>query len=546
MVTLPTLLRTLRHLNRDQVVHQVRTRLQGPARKPHAYTSRGLTAYSPVLRNFVAPPGEGLLTQEGVCLLAQAPHDPWTHGWAPRDRDPLWLYTLHYHGWLSDKTVPIETCHKTLTQWMRHHREGVGWEPYPTSMRVLQWLGLLARQDLELTPLREQRILGSLAAQLIHLANNQERHLDGNHLWTNYAALASAGLGLCGPLAAGLRTRFLPRLVRVVEDQLATDGGHRERTPSYHCLLASQLAGVVSLARVWAQHDSSLAKTAAYLDQQLARMVRVLPAFVHPDMDIALWGDSQLRAPVTPGWLSRKLHHQLPLEGNADAPGSGFYRRCWGPWTVLWNAGGLGLPHQVGHLHGDALALELSLGRERVFVDAGVGTYVPGPARDASRSTPQHNTVTPASGRLDQHEFWASHRIGGRGQVGSLTIGPDHLGGTVHGFGWPVVHRRRLSWQNQVLVCRDQLVPATGGRINCTGIVRYHIPAAHRVDTQGSTLRVQTREGQVFTMEGVPNCIWQIEASDGWTGFGRPAPRTVAACTFDGVHCVYIRDQTSR
>ncbi|MGB1275786.1 MAG: heparinase II/III domain-containing protein, partial [Nannocystaceae bacterium] len=449
MATLPTLLRTLRHLTRQQVVHQLRTRLHGPARKPRVDTSKGLTACSPVLANFMAPAAEGLLTREGVCLLAQAPHNPWktdnsrgsdnshdsqTHGWSPPGRDPLWLYTLHYHGWLADKATSVEACWKTIDQWMLHHRQGVGWEPYPTSMRVLHWLGYLGRGDPGRTPADRQRILDSLAAQLLHLADNQERHLDGNHLWTNYAALASAGLGLCGPLAAGLRKRFLPLFVKVVEDQLAADGGHRERTPSYHCLLASQLAGVVSLARIWGPPGSEMRNTAAYLDQQLARMVRVLPAFVHPDMDIALWGDSQLRAPVTPAWLCNKLRQRLPLEGSADAPGSGFHRRCWGPWTVLWNAGGLGLPHQVGHLHGDALALELSLGRERVFVDAGVGTYVPGSARDASRCTPQHNTVTPTTGRIDQHEFWASHRIGGRAQVGDRTIGPEHLGGTVHGY----------------------------------------------------------------------------------------------------------------
>lgn len=540
-LSLPTLFRTIRHLTRQQLVHQTRMRIQGPPCEPFAHTTKGFTAIHPRLAHYLQPASEGSYTREGICLLAQPPHNPWSHGWNAPARDPLFRYTLHYHGWLADKSTPFETCLSTVLNWIDNHRSGVGWASYPTSMRLLQWLGLLARAEGRLTPTQRETILSSLAAQAIHLARNVEYHLDGNHLWTNLAALSCVGLGLCGPLAASLRARWLPRFVRVVEDQLAADGGHRERTPSYHCLLASQLAGVVSLLRARPLGADTTTVSAAYLGEHLTRMIRVLPAFVHPDMDIALWGDSQLRAPVTPTWLCRKLHEPLPLEGCADAPGSGFHRRCWGPWTVLWNAGGVGLPHQVGHIHADALTLELSLGRERVLVDAGVGTYLPGPEREASRSTHQHNTVTPVDGPSDHHELWASHRIGGRARVGDLSIGPNHLGGTVHGFRWSVVHRRRLYWQNGTLVCRDQLVPATGRRIACTGTVRYHIPASCRVDTNGPVLKIQTRGGQKFSIEGVPACVWRIEASEGWTGFGRPAPRTVALCTFDGVQAVYFR-----
>ncbi|MCB9752056.1 MAG: heparinase II/III family protein [Myxococcales bacterium] len=47
-----------------------------------------------------------------------------------------------------------------------------------------------------------------------------------------------------------------------------------------------------------------------------------------------------------------------------------------------------------------------------MLVDAGVGTYARGPDRAYARATRAHNTVTVGLRPGDQHELWASHRIG--------------------------------------------------------------------------------------------------------------------------------------
>jgi hypothetical protein len=102
---------------------------------------------------------------------------------------------------------------------------------------------------------------------------------------------------------------------------------------------------------------------------------------------------------------------------------AGLFRRSFGPWTLLFNTGGVGLAHQPGHIHADGLAIELSLHGERVVIDAGVGTYVPGSSRDYARSTRAHNTVTVGEGDPNQHELWASHRVGGRARTTDLSMG---------------------------------------------------------------------------------------------------------------------------
>jgi uncharacterized heparinase superfamily protein len=399
----------------------------------------------------------------------------------------------------------------TLDSWIAEHRDGVGWEPYPTSIRTLHWLGWLHRHAGALQAHARERILGSLAAQLEHLANNLETHLDGNHLWTNLVALTAAGSALRGPLPRRLLERFGPKLVATVRDQLAGDGVHGERTPTYHCLLAEQLAVLSPFVR--AQRP----RLADALAPALGAMVSALPAFTHPDGDVALWGDSQRDAPVTPTRLAAQLRRTLP-SGHADAPISGFSRRRFGPMTLLWNRGDVGLPHQVGHIHADALSVELSLGTTRVVVDAGVGTYEIGPERSYARSTAAHNTVSVGPGTTDQHELWASHRIGARGRGETLACAEHRLVGRVRGYASPATHQRSIEHQQGIIRITDTLDPA-----GPPGVVRYFVPQSLPLSVHGEVARVEV-EGRRCQLRAVGQ-PWHQAPAPGWLSMGRAAPR---------------------
>ncbi|MBL8975942.1 MAG: hypothetical protein JNK56_35390, partial [Myxococcales bacterium] len=297
-------LRTLVHLTPRQVIYQGLRRLRGPARRPASTTREGVHGVATPLP---PPSPEGEDHPEGVQLLGLGPPDPCVFGWEP-DADPLYLYTLHYHGWLS--RLPLPRARAQVEHWIANHREGVGWEPYPTAMRVLHWLGWLGQHESHLDAPSRRIIFGSLAAQLEHLRHHVEHHLDGNHVWTDLAALCSAGLSLSGPAAEPLALR-LPALADLVDAQLGPDGVHRERTPTYHCLLAEQLAGVVALnpSRV---HPAA----AARLEAALERMLAALPAFTHPHRDLAQLNHTQRDAPRTPRARltphERRHPHQTP------------------------------------------------------------------------------------------------------------------------------------------------------------------------------------------------------------------------------------------
>ncbi|MBL9107553.1 MAG: heparinase II/III-family protein [Myxococcales bacterium] len=505
-----TWLRTVVHLTPRQMLYQSLRRLRGPAQKPASTTREG---FNNVATPLPPPSPEGSADHLGVRLFGLPPYEPTQRGWTP-EADPLYVYTLHYHGWLS--TLPLSGARAHVEHWIDNHPEGIGWEPYPTAVRVLHWLGWLGEHESRLDATSRRRIFGSLAAQIEHLRLHVEHHLDGNHVWTDLAALASAALSLEGPATASLAAA-LPKLAHAVDAQLGPDGVHRERTPTYHCLLAEQLAGVIALDPVRVHPEA-----ARRLEAALARMLSALPSFTHPDGDVALWNDSQLGAPVTPRRLAARLHYPL-LPGPADAPDAGLFRRAFGPWTLLWNAGGVGLPQQPGHIHADGLAFELSLHEERVLIDAGVGTYTPGFTRDYARSTRAHNTVTVGEGDPDQHELWASHRVGGRARTENLSFGPDSLEARIHGYRAAGTHHRKLHWDGKRLLCEDRVepdVPATA---------RFFFPETCALLLRDTVWHGRTAGGQRFRLRAPAGTPWACSPAHGWTAMNRGNPRRCLA-----------------
>jgi len=239
-------------------------------------------------------------------------------------------------------------------------------------------------------------------------------------------------------------------------------------------------------------------------------------AFTHPDGDVALWGDSQLGAPVPPRRLFARSGLPLPT-GHATASDSGFARRVWGPFTLLWNQGGVGMAHQVGHIHADGGSIELAHDAVRVLVDGGVCSYAQGPDRDYSRSTAAHNTVT-VNGR-DQHELWRSHRIGGRARLGPASYQDDRITAALAGFRSKCTHYREIAWDGDAITIRDRI--SRGG----DGVLRWFLPAALGLRPTADGVLVFTPRGVTLELR-LQGAQLRSEPAPGWTAMGIAAPRT--------------------
>jgi hypothetical protein len=158
-------------------------------------------------------------------------------GWNDEDIPKLWLYNLHYFESPQDDLI---------RRWVLQnpHGAGNGWEPYPLSLRVVNWIKWAMGGGALDAECRQ-----SLAAQADYLASTIEYHLLANHLFANAKALVYAGLFFAGPDAERWLASGLDILREQVAEQILTDGGHFERSPMYHSLILEDVLDLVNLAR---------------------------------------------------------------------------------------------------------------------------------------------------------------------------------------------------------------------------------------------------------------------------------------------------------
>src|SRR5262249_6854070 len=139
-----------------------------------------------------------------------------------------------------------------IKRWIAENPPGAGngWEPYPISLRVVNWIAWsLAGGKLD------EVACDSLATQVRVLGASLEYHLLGNHLLANAKALVFAGCYFTGPEAEAWLTAGLSLLQRELAEQILADGGHFERSPMYHAIILEDVLDLVQLARIFADCD---------------------------------------------------------------------------------------------------------------------------------------------------------------------------------------------------------------------------------------------------------------------------------------------------
>jgi uncharacterized heparinase superfamily protein len=402
---------TLRYLRPVQVFG----RLWYQARRPRP----DLRAAPPVRARrapYAAPvaPEPTLVARDRVCLLnlerrCAAPAD-----WHPAGASKLWIYHLHYFGDLNAREAATrhEWHREWLERWVRENPpgSGEGWEAYPLSRRIVNWIKWALSGNELPTLCRE-----SLAVQTRWLAARVERHILGNHLLANAAALLHAGLYFSGAEPHSWYERGLGILTRELREQVLADGGHFERSPMYHAAVLADLLDLVNLHRAYE------AQAPAEWSALVASMQRWLDAMTHPDGEIAFFNDATggvaATAAQTRAYAARL---GLPAAARSDTAltvlePSGYVRAQAGPAVLLCDCAPVGPDYLPAHAHADTLSFELSLHGERVLVNSGVSQYGADAERARQRGTAAHNTVV-LDGQ-DSSEVWGGFRTARRARV---------------------------------------------------------------------------------------------------------------------------------
>lgn len=430
-------------------------------------------------------------------------------GWDGPQREKLWRYNQHYFDDLNARNAPDRLgWHRTLIEdWVDANPPGTGngWEPYPTSLRVVNWIKwALSGNTLPASALQ------SLAVQTRWLRQRLEIHLLGNHLFANAKALMFAGLFFEGPEAETWLRKGLRILKREIPEQVLNDGGHFERSPMYHAIALEDVLDLLNLARVFPQ---DVARTGAVLVAELPalakRMLSWLSVMTHPDGEFALFNDTAFGIAPTVSELeayARRLGvegdppvERLPCQealqrpSRSQACGSPVGLRCYGlensgyirlqsdSSVLLLDTAPIGPDYLPGHAHADTLSFEWSFGGQRLIVNGGTSRYGLGAVRMLERSTRNHSSVEVAE--ENSSEVWSGFRVARRAYPFDLQIVADDAGVEVScshdGYrrlpGRPI-HRRTWRMANRILEIEDRV---SGHHAS---VARYLLHPAVRVE----------------------------------------------------------------
>lgn len=373
--------------------------------------------------------------------------------WNDSSCGKLWLYNLHYFDDLSGALSAEQSIlqERLILRWVEENPPAVGngWEPYPTSLRIVNWIKW-AQAGNSLPENARQ----SLAVQVRWLSKRVEHHLLANHLFVNGKALAIAGMFFEGPEAERWIQKGLEILSREIPEQILADGGHFERSPMYHAIILEDMLDLINAALSWP--GCVPAKSVDHWKEIASGMLEWLAGLVHPDGDVSFFNDSAFAIAPTLAELSA-LANRLQLSFGAAASeklrwfqASGYARAECGPAVLIADIAPVGPDYQPGHAHADTLSFELSLHGQRTIVNSGTSTYLAGSQRTHERSTAAHNTVEIDG--CDSSEVWGGFRVARRARIiesacemsgGTITITAAH-DGYRRLSGKPIHHRQ---WQ---------------------------------------------------------------------------------------------------
>jgi len=466
---------TLRHLRPVQFYGRIWSKLNRP--NPDMRPAPMLRSIAGLWQPAVTKPSS-MTGTNAFRFLNEAGCVETTKDWNTPDKAKLWLYNLHYFDDLNAVNASERTAwHDALIdRWIMENPpgNGNGWEPYPTSLRIVNWIKwVLAGNEVTL----QQR--HSLAVQIRYLRNRLEWHLLGNHLFANAKALVFAGLFFEGDEAAGWRNLGLSILAREIPEQILADGGHFELSPMYHAIILEDILDLINLAHRFPGIVSGTIVGAWRED--VNRLRAWLKVMVHPDGDISFFNDAAFGiagSPVEIEAYARRLDLSsviAPANGVTRLTDSGYVRVQQGDMVAILDLAQVGPDYLPGHAHADTLSFEFSLRGKRVIVNSGTSVYGNGPERLRQRATASHNTVE-VDGK-NSSEVWGGFRVARRAHPVGLKIHANKGGtaiecshdGYCRLYGRPV-HKRKWRFDAKSVAIDDTVL----GDFE-TAIARYYL-----------------------------------------------------------------------
>ena len=342
-------------------------------------------------------------------------------GWDNPSLSKLWLYNLHYFDCLNQvepKNEGLELQNNIINKWIieNPYAKGTGWEPYPTSIRIINWI----KWHFKTNGLSNEAKL-SLWNQVNWLASRPEYHLLGNHLFINAKALLFA----CVFFQLDEQTPIYRLSLKILKEELAEqfleDGAHFELSPMYHSLAMEDLLDLYQLELFLPSSFPSQAFRNKYISG-----MNWLSSMSYGDGELSHFNDCANG--VAPSFkalqdlgLRLGLNHPLTFDHNfKHLVNSGFAVYKDENIHLIADIGNIGPDYLPGHAHADSLSFELAIKGQRVIVNSGTSEYGLAKERLRQRSTAAHSTI-----ELDcksSSEVWSGFRVARRARITEVEV----------------------------------------------------------------------------------------------------------------------------
>ena len=417
----------------------------------------------------------------------------------------LWRYNQHYFDDLNaiDSSQRKIWHDQLLKSWVNENKvgKGVGWEPYPTSLRIVNWVKWNFSQNI-----LSNTCIQSLIFQARWLSKRIEWHILGNHLFSNAKALVYAGLFFSSKECEIWLKKGLKIIKDELNEQVLDDGGNFERSPMYHAIFLEDLLDLINISRVYP--DIVPVQNVNEWIKISKDMLRWLDIMSHPDGEISFFNDAAIG--IAPN-LSKLINYAQRLgiiyrphkfNGVTQLLDSGYVRLTSNNAAVLLDVAPIGPDYLPGHAHADTLSFEISLFGQRLMVNGGTSEYGISSVRQYERSTKAHNTIE--INEENSSEVWSGFRVARRAYPYDLKI--EEIENLINincahdGYkrlnGKPV-HKRNWQFFDSSLIIKDHI---EGSFENAYAYFHFH-PSITVVKNKNSIWNLKMSNGRQVILE---------------------------------------------
>lgn len=345
-------------------------------------------------------------------------------GWDNPSQSKLWRYNLHYFDCLNQlelENEEVQLQNNLISKWIREnpYGKGTGWEPYPTSLRIINWI----KWHFKTNSLSAEAKL-SLWNQVTWLAGRPEFHLLGNHLFINAKALLFACVIFGLDEHSAIYRKALNILKKELSEQFLNDGAHFELSPMYHALAMEDLLDLYQLNKSMPSSFPS-----QEIQEKFHSGMNWLHHMSYSSGELAHFNDCANDIAPTLNEL-KELGQKVGLNWalNSDSKfnyfkDSGFVVFKNETIHLIADIGDIGPDYLPGHAHADSLSFELAIKGQRIIVNSGTGEYGLSHERLRQRSTSAHSTIE-LDGKSSS-EVWSGFRVAQRARITKVEICED-------------------------------------------------------------------------------------------------------------------------